>query len=197
VIDLLVVLAGMFATVSPFGALASVLWYRRDRVAAASPDPLDVRRLARWSPPAAFLVLAGAALVGGPLLDALSITPSTFEFAAAAAMVPLAIRLLVAGDSMATPRWQLPEYAWLFPFAVPLLAGPTSVIAAISYGQRIGEIETIVATAIALAIAAALFATLAYWERQRLFVVQMLGRASGLLLAGLALEMALDGLRAI
>ncbi|MEO8458056.1 MAG: MarC family protein [Chloroflexota bacterium] len=196
-IDLLVVLGGMFAAVSPFGALAAVLWYRRDSAATGATDPLDVRRLMLLSATAAFVVLAGAALIGGPLLDAFAITDSTFEFAAAAAMVPLAIRLIVAGDSMAALRRRVPEYAWLFPFSVPLLASPTSVITAISYGQRIGAIETIIATAIALVVTAGLFATLAFWEQQRLLVVQMLGRASGVLLAGLALEMALDGLRAI
>jgi multiple antibiotic resistance protein len=196
VIDALIVCAGMFATVSPLGALASVLWYRCDRSATGMPDPLTAQQLL-LSPIAAFAVLTLFALAGGPLLDAFDISGSSFEFAAAAAMAPLAIRLLVAGDSTAIPRQQLRPYAWLAPFAFPMLAGPVSIIAAIAYGQRTGEIETIIATAIVLAIAAALFATLSLWEKQRLIAVQMSARLSGVLLAGMAIEMALDGLRSI
>ena len=98
---------------------------------------------------------------------------------------------------MAAPRWKLPSYAWLVPFSLPLLAGPVSIIAAISYADRIGLIETIVASASALAVTGWLFGSLARWERQRSLVVQMLGRLNGALLAGMAVEMTLDGLRRI
>jgi small neutral amino acid transporter SnatA (MarC family) len=186
----------MFAAVAPFGALSSVVAYRRERT-QSEPDVLDVGQITYFAPLAALVLIAFAAVVSTPLLDALSISGSSFQFAAAATMVPLAIRLLVSGDSMAAPRWKLPPYAWLVPFSVPLLAGPVSIIAAISYADRISVIETIVASAIALAMTAGLFATLRWWERQRPLFVQMLGRLNGALLAGMAVEMALDGLRRI
>jgi small neutral amino acid transporter SnatA (MarC family) len=197
VIDYLVCLGGMLAAVSPFGALAAVVAYRRERAQESEPDPVQPQRLTYLSPTAAFAALVLAALIGEGVLDALSISGASFEFAAAAMMVPLAIRLLVAGDSMAAPRWKLPSYAWLVPFSLPLLAGPVSIVAAISYSNRVGVIETIVASAITLAATAALFATLPRWERLRPLVVQMLGRLNGALLVGMAVEMALDGLRRI
>jgi small neutral amino acid transporter SnatA (MarC family) len=46
-------------------------------------------------------------------------------------------------------------------------------------------------------VTVSLFATLSWWERRRPLVVQMLGRLNGALLAGIAVEMALDGLRRI
>jgi small neutral amino acid transporter SnatA (MarC family) len=193
-IDYLVCLSGMSAAVAPFGALAAVIAYRQSRTDQPEPDVLLQQQLTYFAPAAALAVLILAALISSPLLDAFDISGSSFEFAAAATMVPLAIRLLVAGDSMAVPRWNLPAYAWLVPFSVPLLAGPVSIIAAVSYADRIGLIETIVMSAVALAVTAGLFATLPWWERQRLLVVQMLGRVSGALLAGMAVEMALDGL---
>jgi small neutral amino acid transporter SnatA (MarC family) len=191
--DFTICLAGLFATVAPFGALGAVLRYKRDIARQQSSDALELGRLALFSPVAAFVLLAIAALVSDPLLDALRISGPSFEFAAAAAMVPLAIRLLVFGDSMAPPAWKLPDLAWLVPFALPLLAGPVSLIAAISYADRFGVAEAIVAAAIALALTATLFATLPLWQRARPLVVQMLGRLSGVLLVAMAAEMVLDG----
>ena len=195
--DFAICLAGLFATVAPFGALSAVLRYKRDIARQQSPDALPVRRLTLFAPAAAFALLTVAALVSGPLLDALHISGPSFEFAAAAAMVPLAIRLLVFGDSMAPPAWKLPDYAWLVPFTLPLLAGPVSLIAAISYADRFGVVEAIVAAAIALSLTGTLFATLPRWQRTRPIAVQMLGRLSGVLLVAMAAEMVLDGLHSV
>jgi small neutral amino acid transporter SnatA (MarC family) len=195
--DFAICLAGLFATVAPFGALGAVLRYKRAIARQQSPDALQLGRLALFSPVAAFVPLAIAALVSDPLLDALRISGPSFEFAAAAAMVPLAIRLLVFGDSMAPPAWKLPDYSWLVPFALPLLAGPVSLIAAISYADRFGVAEAIVAAAMVLSLTGTLFATLPLWQRARPLVVQMLGRLSGVLLVAMAAERVLDGLHSV
>jgi small neutral amino acid transporter SnatA (MarC family) len=195
--DFLICVGGIFATVAPFGALSAVLTYKQDRAAQPDPDALQDRPLVLFAPSAAFAALGIAALVSDLLLDVLHISGSSFEFAAAATMVPLAIRLLIFGDSMAAPRWKLRSYAWFVPFSLPLLAGPVSVIAAISYSDRAGFIQTIAAAAITLAVTAGLFATLPAWQKLRLFYVQMLGRLSGVLLVAMAAEMALDGLHRI
>lgn len=195
--DFAICLAGLFATVAPFGALSAVLRDERDIARQQSPNPLQPARLTLFSPGAAFALLAVAALVSDPLLDTLQISGPSFEFAAAAAMVPLAIRLLVFGDSMAAPAWKLPDYGWLVPFAAPLLAGPVSLIAAISYADRFGVAEAIVAAAIALSLTDTLLATLPRWQRVRPLAVQMLGRLSGVLLVAMAAEMALDGLYSV
>jgi multiple antibiotic resistance protein len=198
VTDFAICLAGLFATVAPFGALTAVLRYKRDIARQPSPDAaLRTCRLPFLAPAAAFAVLAIAALVSDPLLDALHISGPSFEFAAAAAMAPLAIRLLVFGDSMASPERKLPDYAWLVPFGVPLLASPVSLIGEISYANRFGVIEAMAAAAIALSLTATLFATLPLWQRARPLVVQMLGRLSGVLLVAMAVEMVLDGLYSV
>jgi small neutral amino acid transporter SnatA (MarC family) len=195
--DFIICLAGLFASVAPFGALGTVLRYKRDIARQQSPDALQLGRLTLFSPVAAFVLIAIAALVSDPLLDALRISGPSFEFAAAAAMLPLAIRLLVFGDSMTPPAWKLPDLAWLMPFALPLLAGPVSLIAAISYADRFGVAEAIVAAAIPLSLTGTLFATLPRWQRARPLVVQMLGRLSGVLLVAMAAEMVLDGLYSV
>jgi small neutral amino acid transporter SnatA (MarC family) len=195
--DYLICLGGMFAAVSPFGALFAVVAYRRECAEQLELVVVHPKRLTYFAPIAALAVLTLVALIGQGFLDALDISGASFEFAAAATMVPLATRLLIAGDSMAAPRWKLPAYAWLVPFSVPLLAGPVSIVAAISYADRVGVFETIVASTIALAATAGLFAALPWWERRRPLPAQMLGRLNGVLLVGMAVEMALDGLRRI
>ena len=190
-------LAGLFATVAPFGALSSVRRYKPDIARQESLDVLQIGPLTIFAPAAAFAVLTIAALVSDPLLDALQISGPSFQFAAAAAMVPLAIRLLVSGDSMAPPAWKMPGYAWLVPFALPLLAGPVSLIAAISYADRFGVTAAIMAIATALSVTTTLFATLPVWQRVPPLVAQMLGRLSGVLLLAMAAEMVLDGLHSV
>jgi multiple antibiotic resistance protein len=185
--DFLRCLVGMFAAVAPFGALATLNVGK-----GPSPD----RRWAVLSPLAAFVALAGAALVNDPLLDWLSISPESFQLAAGAAMAPLAARLMLAGDSMPAPR-SLPSYAWLAPLAVPLLAGPSSVIAAISYAARFNTGEAVLASAIVCALTAALFAAAPRLERVPQVLVQTLARLSGGLLVLIAVEMVLDGVHSV
>lgn len=189
-------LVGMFAVVAPLGALSSLLtWGRAPALTGeAGASPL------RWTigtPAAAFVVLAVSALLNEPLLDWLNISPESFQFAAGAAMAPLAVRLILAGDSMPPPRHPLPSYTWLVPFAAPMLAGPSSIIAAVSYAARFGEGEVILASAIVLGVTAALFALPDRIEKAPLVVVQTAARLSGGLLVLIAVELAVDGVRSV
>lgn len=191
-------LVGMFAVIAPFGALATVT---AGRVRAGALPHAGVGDLTRrlWvrSPAAAFVVLAVIALLNEPLLNWLKISPESFQFAAGAAMAPLAVRLILAGDSMPAPGHPLPSYAWLAPFAAPMLAGPSSIIAAVSYAARFGEIEAILATATVCALTAALFVLSDRFEKAPLVVVQTAARLSGGLLVLIAVELAVDGVRSV
>jgi multiple antibiotic resistance protein len=148
------------------------------------------------APAAAFAVLAVFAGVSGPLLDWLDVSPESFQFAAGAAMFPLALRLILLGDSASLPE-RLPTYAWAVPLAVPMLAGPSSIIAAVSYAARFGEGEAILASAVVLTVTAAMFAALHWFERLPLVVVQAAARLSGGLLVLIAVELAVDGVRSV
>ena len=195
--DFIRCLVGMFAVIAPFGALATVMV---GRVRAGALPHVNTEMLQRWmvgSPAAAFVVLAVSALLNEPLLDWLDISPESFQFAAGAAMAPLAARLMLAGDSMPPPDRPVPSYAWLVPFAVPMLAGPSSIIAAMSYAARFGEGEAILASAIVLGVTAALFGLSDRFEKAPLVVVQTVARLSGGLLVLIAVELAVDGVRSV
>jgi small neutral amino acid transporter SnatA (MarC family) len=182
----------MFAVIAPLGAAACM--FRSD---TATRDEVWGRQwLWILSSTAALAALSFAAALNDPLLDWLEVSPESFQLAAAAAMFPLAIRLLVAGDSMAMPA-QLPGYAWLVPLGVPMLASPTSIIAAISYAARFGEMRAILASAVVLAATGALFTWLDRPERARTVLLQTLARLSGGLLILVAFELAIDGVHSV
>jgi multiple antibiotic resistance protein len=183
----------MFAVIAPLGALPTMLaWSKGALGQDRGPDP----RIAVLSPAAALALLAAASLVDNPLLDWLDISPESFQGAAGAAMGILAARLILAGDSMPAPE-RTPAYAWLVPFAVPMLAGPSSIIAAISYAARFGEVEAIAASAIVLAFTGALFALLPRLDRLPLIVAQAAARLSGGLLLVVAIELVIDGVHSV
>lgn len=184
-------LVGMFAVVAPFGALSTAV---AARVSAGAH--LHARRLA-LAPGAAFVVLAVAALLNEPLLDWLKISPESFQFAGGAAMAPLAVRLVLAGDSMPAPERPLPAYAWLVPFGVPLLAGPSSIIAAVSYAARFNVGDAIVASALVAGFTAGLFALAPRFERVPPVVLQTIARLSGGLLGLIAIELVIDGVHSV
>jgi multiple antibiotic resistance protein len=148
------------------------------------------------SPVVALIVLAVAAVLNDPLLDWLDISPESFQGAAGAAMGIFAARLILAGDSMPAPE-RAAAYGWLVPFAVPMLAGPSSVIAVISYAARFGEVEAIAASAMVLALTSVLFALLPRLDSLPQVVMQTAARLSGGLLLVMAIELVIDGVHSV
>jgi multiple antibiotic resistance protein len=182
-------LVGMFAVVAPPGAVVALC-----RTHALDDHASQVTRLR--AAVASFGVLAAFALLSGPILDWLDVSAESFQFAAGAAMFPLALRLVLAGDSAELPG-RLPSYGWLVPLAVPLLAGPSAIIAAISYSARFGEGQAILATAGVLMVTAALLAAMEWFERFPPIILHTAGRLSGGLLIVIAVELAVDGVRSV
>lgn len=187
-------LLGIFASVAPFGALPVFLAFARFR-----DDGQRSLRDAAWACGIAGGVLALAALVADPVLDFLDISSENFQLAAAVAMLPLAVRLMLTADSARPPDEPSgPLPAWLVPLAVPLLASPPAIIAVMSYSARYGEGEAIAAVAIVMVLTAAVTAR-GSWIEQRVgrFGLGALGRLSGALLVVVAVELAVDGIRSV
>jgi small neutral amino acid transporter SnatA (MarC family) len=150
--------------------------------------------------PVTFVLLAIAALVSDPFLDLIDVTGSTFQLAAAVFMVPLAARLVITGTSIPLPRPldEVSARAWLFPLGLPMLAGPTSIVAAISYAARYDEAKTVAAAAAVLAFTAAVvWAGPRLEGRIRASGVSALGHISGIVLLAVAFEHAIDGIRSV
>jgi multiple antibiotic resistance protein len=207
VTDFLKAALGLFAAVAPFGALPMFLAFARANWGAGSqpdrdndPSAGDALRLALLATSVAMALLVAAALLAGPFLDFLDVSPESFQFGAGVVMMPLAFRLLLVGDSAPPPdaprSGVLPS--WLVPVAVPLLASPPAIIAAVSYSARFGEGTAVVAAAATLAASLAILACGPWLVRViGAFGVGALGRLSGGLLAVIAVELAIDGVRSV
>jgi small neutral amino acid transporter SnatA (MarC family) len=193
--DVLRTALGLIAAVAPFGALPVFM-----ALAGAERVSPVVARAAIGGAAVAFAVLVAAAFVADPFLDFLDVSPEPFRFAAGAVMAPLAVRLLLTGDSMPVPREEdrVRHLWWLVPVAFPLLANPPAIVGTMSYATRFGDGDAIGGAAIALAITAVVLAA-GPWLRSMLrpVGVNALGRLSGALLIVVAVELAIDGVRSV
>ena len=192
--DFLRTTLGLFAAVAPFGALPVFLAF-----ASLRGESSQTWRDGVLACGTAFVVLAGAALVADPMLDFLDISGENFQLAAAVAMMPLAFRLILTADSAPPPDEPSgPLPAWLVPLAIPLLASPPAIIAAMSYSARYGEGNAIATAAVVIALTAAITSG-GPWLARGIgrFGLGALGRLSGALLVVIAVELAVDGVRSV
>lgn len=155
----------------------------------------------------AFGILAAFGLVGEGLLRALGIGLPAMKVAGGVLLFLTAADMVTARNELrATPREQ--EVATrtnddisVFPLAIPLIAGPgamtTMVLLRTTSGGdpwKVGGVLAALAVAVAITLAALLFA-----ERVSRLLGEtgsnVVGRVLGVLLAALAAQIALDGLR--
>jgi small neutral amino acid transporter SnatA (MarC family) len=176
---------GMFAAVAPFGALPVFL---DARVGAEQR-----RRVVALMYVAALLVLGAGVLVAEPFLDWLDVQPENFQLAAGLIMLPQALQLVWRGRTLSGA-----EAGTIVPLAAPLLAGPASLAAAMSYGTRFGEMEAAGASGLVLFGAGGLLLAGEWVERRAgRAAIGLLGRLNGALLVIIAIEMAVDGVRSV
>jgi len=185
---------GLFAAVAPLGGLPVFLAFAkgstaRQRLTAAALIAV-----------ACFALMAAAAAIAGPLLDWLEVSGENFQLAAAAVMLPLAARLLWSGRSLSLPPDDRPPLmrAWLMPLTLPLIAGPTPFVTAMSYGARFDAGLAMGAAALIAAVTGALLAAPVFPRRGGAAVaLDVLGRFNGALLAVVAVELFVDGIQSV
>jgi multiple antibiotic resistance protein len=187
--------AGIFAALAALGALPAFLAYAR-----VSDEKSDAPLFALLSGAAVFAILVVSALVAAPFLDLIDVSPENFQFAAGAIMAPLAIRLLITGDSVAPPRGEdeHSRMSWFLPVAFPLLAGPPAIAAALTYSARYDEETAIGGAALSVLATALILGAGPYIARWLGPIgVNALGRLSGAFLVFIAVELAIDGVRSV
>lgn len=178
-------LLGTFAAVAPLGALPVVLDARVEANART--------RVVAVMLVVSLLVVAAAALLSEPFLDWLDVSPENFQLAAGVIMLPQALQLVARGRTLSGA-----DDGAIVPLAAPLLAGPASIAAAMSYATRFGETEAIAAAAVVLAGAAGLLLA-GEWLARRpgRAAIGLLGRLNGGLLVIIAIELAVEGVRSV
>ena len=148
---------------------------------------------------AALLLLA--AVLHRPLLDLLDVSAASFDVAAGLVMLAGAARPLLRGraieEGIASAAGD-GRRAVLAPLAVPLLATPAALAAALSWGERAGEAQT-AAAAIVLVALSALWLARAPQPSSRAgrAALDALARLTGVLLAVLAVGLVVRGVLAV
>ncbi len=184
---------GLFAAVAPFGAAPVFVALTRDSA------PARRTALAVAGAALALGLLAAAALLSDPVLDWLDVSGENFQLAAGLIMLPQALQLLWKGESLTVEQAHGAWYVGaLSPLAVPVLAGPASMAAALAYSSRYGDGEIIGASALVLGASAAVLLAAA-WLGRRLAPLGFatLGRFSGALLVAIAVELVVDGVQSV
>jgi multiple antibiotic resistance protein len=192
----------LLVVVDPIGLVPSFL---------AATDGLPARarnKVALLAAVIAAVVLAGAALIGDWLLRALSITLPAFRIAGGLLLFSIASEM-VFGVRVARQEQQAEEAIEehvrniaAFPLAVPLMAGPGAITATVLLSGRAGGdsvrlamLLIVVALVLMICLAVFLFAArIAHVIGTTGNVV--LSRLLGVLLAALAVQYVIDGVRA-
>jgi multiple antibiotic resistance protein len=157
----------------------------------------------------AFLILAGAALIGERLLAALGISLAAFRIAGGLLLFSIAsemvLGLRIARDASAAKQ-ALEERAHdpaAFPLAIPLMAGPGAIAATLLLaGRAQGDLGLLALLIVAIAIVAliCLGACLAATRIEAALGASgalVLAKLLGVLLAALAVQYVVDGARAL
>lgn len=154
-------------------------------------------------------ILIGAALIGNWLLDTLSISLVAFRIAGGLLLFATASEM-VFGVRMRresrTAEEAVEEHIHdlaAFPLAIPLLAGPGAITACLLLAGRAGGQLVLlgVLVAVAVLIAASCFVTFIFADRIGRLMGRtgniVLSRLLGVLLAALAVQYVVDGVRAV
>jgi multiple antibiotic resistance protein len=154
-------------------------------------------------------ILIGSALIGDRLLAVLAISLSAFRiagglllFSIATEMV-LGVRIRREGEAAEQALEERARNIAAFPLAIPLLAGPGAITATVLLATRAQNDPLLLSLLIAVeaAVAAACFVAFLFAARlARILGVTgniVLSRLFGVLLASLAVQYVVDGIRAV
>jgi multiple antibiotic resistance protein len=155
------------------------------------------------------MILIGAALIGDWLLSTLAISLSAFRIAGGLLLFSIAsemvfgVRLRRESEAAEQAIEEHVRNIAAFPLAIPLLAGPGAITATVLLAGRANGSPLLIGVLIAVAVlvAASCLATFIFAERISgllgLTGNIVLSRLLGVLLAALAVQYVVDGIRAI
>jgi MarC family membrane protein len=154
-------------------------------------------------------ILIGAALIGDWLLARLAISLSAFRIAGGLLLFSIAtemvfgVRMRREGETAEHAIEERARNIAAFPLAIPLMAGPGAITATVLLAGRAGSdvLLLLLLLAVIIAVAAACFAAFALAGRIGWLLGVtgniLLSRLLGVILAALAVQYVVDGVRAI
>ena len=196
--------ANFFITIDPIGVVPFFIALTADFGRAAR------RSVALKSVVTAAAILLVFTVIGQPLLHYLSITLPAFRVAGGALLFMLAVDMVMAregGIRAPTPKEEEdtahrhPDVS-VFPLAIPLIAGPGAITSTIllqaqSAGDPFAQVVTAgIMLGVLMLVAASFFAADSIMTFLGLTGVNVLSRVLGVVLAALAVNNIIEGLRA-
>jgi multiple antibiotic resistance protein len=154
-------------------------------------------------------ILVGAALIGDWLLNTLAISLSAFRIAGGLLLFSIATEMVFGvrsrheGEAAEEALEERVRNVAAFPLAIPLLAGPGAITAAVLLSGRahgdLVELTILIAAIVAVAAASLVSFLCAEWIGGLIGVTGniVLSRLLGVLLAALAVQYVVDGIRAV
>jgi multiple antibiotic resistance protein len=154
-------------------------------------------------------ILIGAALIGNWLLSTLAISLSAFRIAGGLLLFSIAtemvfgVRMRREGEVAEQAVEERARNIAAFPLAIPLMAGPGAITATVLLSGRTEGSLLLLTLLIAVVVLVAATCFLAFLSAGRLGVVLgvtgniVLSRLLGVLLAALAVQYVVDGIRAV
>jgi multiple antibiotic resistance protein len=188
----------LFVVINPFGAVPHYLALTRGM---AKRDRL---RVARRACTAAAVILLIFIAIGELVLDGLHVQLPSFRIAGGLLLLLIAFRTVLSTQVVhplaQTEAGEKADVA-IFPLGTPFLAGPGSIIAAVllTEDDRFSLLEQALTSTVAVALCAFTFAVLAGADLLQRHLgstgTSVMSRIFGLVLAALAMQTMLDGLR--
>jgi multiple antibiotic resistance protein len=196
-------LVALLVIVDPIGMVPMFIL-----LSGSSAREVDRRRIARLASVAVAVVLVAAALIGESVLRLFGISLPSFKVAGAILIMLMAISMMQANPLKEKQTAEEAKEAEdkdsiaVVPLAVPLLAGPGAISTTIIYAS-----ERFALAHYALIIACCLIAALLTWLTLRAAIpmshrmgktgINVMVRLMGLLLAAVAVEIFVDGVRGL
>jgi multiple antibiotic resistance protein len=193
----------LFVVVDPVGLAPTFLAVTEDLPRAAR------RSVAVRASIIAGVILIGTALIGDWLLHALSISLPAFRIAGGLLLFSIAsemvfgVRLRREGEAAEQAVEEHVRNIAAFPLAIPLLAGPGALTATVLLAGRAAGSSALIGVLIAVVIVVAASCAIAFLLAERIgrFLGLtgniVLSRLLGVLLAALAVQYVVDGVRAV
>jgi multiple antibiotic resistance protein len=193
----------LFIVVDPIGLVPTFIAITHDLPAAAR------RQVAIRAAALAAAILAGTVFVGDWLLAQLGITLPAFRIAGGLLLFSIASEMVfgvrIERQSKTAER-AIEEHVRniaAFPLAIPLLAGPGAITAAVLLTGQTGGRPLLLAILVAVVAAVAALSLCAFLLANRLARLLgvtgniVLSRLLGVILAALAVQFVIDGIRAV
>lgn len=187
VVGFLGLVGQLYAIMNPIGKLAIVSPLAVER-------PAYVRRITTTVIMAVYVLASLFAVAGGFILSAFGVSIDSFRIAGGIVLMAISIMTLVSGSYVG--RIEITEEQAVVPLATPLIVGPGTITALIVISSVHGPVTALLA---ALAASTAVAATLLVGIRVVRYVgatpLRLLGRFMSLIIASVATEMILTGVR--